>query len=126
MAIITPEELKDRTIFDDVKQRDPKLLRMDIVEAQNDIFTLTLVDFEDKSKYPQIPEEVDIACFKLAQYYALVNSDESSVEDVQSQRMGNYSEQSNGYIKPDVTSLLSTWIQVKKMNGTVKMRIRSI
>ncbi|HGH7177586.1 TPA: DUF3199 family protein [Bacillus wiedmannii] len=126
MAIITPEELRDRTIFDDVKQRDLKLLRMDIVEAQNDIFTLTLVDFEDKVKYPEIPDVVDIACFKMAQYYALVNSDESSVEDVQSQRMGNYSEQSNGYIKPDVSSLLSKWIKDKKRKGTTQLRLRSI
>lgn len=126
MAIITPEELRDRTIFDDVKQRDLKLLRMDIVEAQNDIFTLTLIDFEDKDKYPQIPDVVDIACFKLAQYHALVNSDESSVEDVQSQRMGNYSEQSNGYIKPDVSSLLSKWIKDKKRKGTTQLRLRSI
>ncbi|TSI19889.1 DUF3199 family protein [Bacillus sp. HY001] len=126
MAIITPEELIDYTIFDEVKQRDPKLLRMDIVEAQNDIFTLTLVDFQDKSKYSTIPEEVEIACFKLAQYHALVNSDESSVEDVKSQRMGNYSEQSNGYVKPDVSSLLSTWIKDKKRKGTAKLRLRSI
>ncbi|WP_312498137.1 protein YqbG [Bacillus luti] len=126
MAIITPEQLIDYTIFDEVKQRDPKLLRMDIVESQNDIFTLTLVDFQDKSKYPTIPEEVEISCFKLAQYHALVNSDEASIEDVKSQRMGNYSEQSNGYIKPDVSSLLNKWIKEKKRKGTTQLRLRSI
>lgn len=126
MAIITPEELIDYTIFDEVRQRIPKLLQMDIVEAQNDIFTLTLVDFLDKNKYPTIPEKVEIACLKLAQYHALVNSDEAAHEHIQSERMGNYSYQSGGYIKPDVKSLLSQWISEKKQKGTIKMRLRSI
>ncbi|MCU5196494.1 DUF3199 family protein [Bacillus mobilis] len=126
MTIISPERLVAYTIFDEVKRRDPKLLQMDIVEAQNDIFSLTFVDFQDKSKYPTVPEEVEIACCKLAQYHALVNSDEASVEDVQSQRMGNYSEQTNGYIKPDVRSLLFKWIKDKKKQGTVALRLRRV
>ncbi|KIQ88496.1 hypothetical protein RW25_07165 [Bacillus sp. L_1B0_8] len=126
MAIITPEQLIDYTEFDEVKQRNPKLLRMDIVEAQIDIFSLTFVDFQDKEKFPGIPEEVEIACLKLAQYYALVNSDEASVEGVQSQRMGNYSEQTTGYVKPNVKKLLNEWILEKKRNGTVSLRLRSL
>lgn len=126
MAIISPDRLVEYTIFDEVKQRDPKLLQMDIVEAQNDIFSLTFVDFQDKSTYPTVPEEVEIACFKLAQYHALVNSDEAAIEDVQSQRMGNYSEQTNGYIKPDVRPLLYQWIKEAKKQGTVSLRLRKV
>ncbi|WP_367575551.1 DUF3199 family protein, partial [Sphingobacterium tenebrionis] len=55
MAIISPDRLVEYTIFDEVKQRDPKLLQMDIVEAQNDIFSLTFVDFQDKSTFPAVP-----------------------------------------------------------------------
>ena len=130
MPLITPAQLIEYTTIDEVKERNPKLLQMDIVEAQNDIFTLTFVDFEDKEKYPEVPEVVEIACLKLAQYYALINSDEAAQEQVQSQRMGNYSEQSVGYVKPNVSSLLSKWIekkkQEKKRNGTVSMRLRSL
>ncbi|OTW86376.1 hypothetical protein BK702_15230 [Bacillus thuringiensis serovar cameroun] len=130
MPLITPAQLIEYTTIDEVKERNPKLLQMDIVEAQNDIFTLTFVDFEDKEKYPAVPEVVEIACLKLAQYYALINSDEAAQEQVQSQRMGNYSEQSVGYVKPNVSSLLSKWIEVKKQekkrNGTVSMRLRSM
>ncbi|MGE7885357.1 protein YqbG [Bacillus sp. NPDC094077] len=126
MPLITPGQLIDYTTFDEVKVRDPKLLQMDIVEAQNEIFSLTFVDFEDKEKFPSVPDVVEIACFKFAQYYALVNSDETTYENVQSERMGNYSYQSGGYIKPDVRSLLSQWISEKKQKGTVKMRLRSI
>ncbi|MED1406511.1 DUF3199 family protein [Bacillus mycoides] len=126
MPLITPAQLIEYTTFDEVKERNPKLLQMDIVEAQNDIFTLTFVDFEDKEKYQAVPEVVEISCLKLAQYHALVNSDEAAHEHIQSERMGNYSYQSGGYVKPDVRSLLSKWISEKKQKGTVKMRLRSI
>lgn len=138
MTLITPQQLIDYTIFDDVKERDPRLLQMDIVEAQNDIFELTSVDFEDKEKYPSIPGVVEIACLKLSQYYALVNQDEASVEQMQSEKLGNYSYQrqsektasgsyqSTGFIKPNVRSLLSKWIKDKHKNGTAQFRLRSI
>ncbi|PEE20742.1 hypothetical protein CON95_26980 [Bacillus toyonensis] len=138
MPIITPQQLLEYTIIDDIKERDSKLLLMDIVEAQNEIFTLTLVNFEDKEQFPKVPEVVEIACLKLAQYYALVNSDEAALEQMQSERIGNYSYQrqsekagnglyqSTGFIKPNVTSLLSVWIKEKQSNGTARMRLRSI
>ncbi|MFI8709946.1 DUF3199 family protein [Bacillus sp. NPDC077411] len=126
MPLITPAQLIDYTMFDEVKERDPKLLQMDIVEAQNDIFEDTSVDFDDKEKYPTIPEVVEIACLKLAQYYALTNSDEAAHEQVQSQRIGNYSEQTTGYVKPNVSRLLSKWIKDKKRSGTTQLRMRSI
>ncbi|MGG1147613.1 protein YqbG [Bacillus wiedmannii] len=138
MPIITPQQLLEYTCIDDIKERDPKLLLMDIVEAQNEIFTLTLVNFEDTEQFPKVPEVVEIACLKLAQYYALVNSDEAALEQMQSERIGNYSYQrqsekagnglyqSTGFIKPNVTPLLSVWIKEKKSNGTARMRLRSI
>ncbi|AQY42391.1 DUF3199 family protein [Bacillus thuringiensis] len=138
MPIITPERLLKYTCIDDIKGRDPNLLLMDIVEAQNEIFTLTLVNFEDKEKFPTVPEVVEIACLKLAQYYALVNSDEDAIEPMQSERMGNYSydrkaektatnsSQVAVFVKPDVSKLLSKWIQEKKDKGTANLRLRSI
>ncbi|MDY8165917.1 protein YqbG [Bacillus thuringiensis] len=138
MAIITPERLLKYTCIDDIKERNPELLLMDIVEAQNEIFTLTLVNFEDKEKFPTVPEVVEIACLKLAQYYALVNADEAALEQMQSERIGNYSYQrqsekvgngqyqSTGFVKPNVHSLLSEWIKEKQNKGTARMRLRSI
>lgn len=125
MTLITPGDVQTYSVFPIVQNRPEYLLTYDIAEAESEIFSIVNHDFSDGEKYPTIPEAVELACMKLAQYYALLNADESEMKRLKSEKIGDYTYQRDGLQKPDVSSLLQPYIQSAVKNG-VRMRLRTL
>lgn len=135
MPKITPEQVIAYSVFQKVKSRDPELLTKDIIEAEQEIksivgHTFDGVDTEGNLLYPILPAEVEIAYLKTAQFFALINSDESITKGYQSERIGDYSYTlANGQTvrKPDVYDLLAAYVkQAEIKTGNTRLRMRSI
>lgn len=128
MAFITAQELIDYTILPEVKKRPVPLLEQDILEAETEINNIPNIDnFADKTKFPVIPEEVKLACKKLAQYYAYTNADTTAMKGIKSESVGggdySYTKDSSSITKPDVLNLLKGFIPNSGKNKvTFKMR----
>ncbi|WP_166705111.1 protein YqbG [Bacillus albus] len=128
MALITAQELIDYTILPEVKKRPVPLLEQDILEAETEINNIPNIDnFADKTKFPVIPEEVKLACKKLAQYYAYTNADTIAMKGIKSESVGggdySYTKDSSSITKPDVLNLLKGFIPNSGKNKvTFKMR----
>ena len=90
MPLITPQNVRDYTVFKPVSDRITTLLDYDIIQAEQDVFAYCGHEFDDITFYPTIPTEVKLALIKLAEYYALVNSDESLAKGYQSEKIGDY------------------------------------
>ncbi|WP_368905020.1 protein YqbG [Bacillus wiedmannii] len=127
MALITAQELIDYTVLPEVKKRPVPLLEQDILEADTEIYNLSKIDFSDKTKYPEVPAEVKLACKKLAQYYAYTNADTTAMKGIKSESVGggdySYTKDSSSITKPDVLNLLKGFIpNAGKKKVTFKMR----
>ena len=127
MALITAQELIDYTVLPDVKKRPVSLLDQDILEADTEIYNLSKIDFTDKTKYPEVPAEVKLACKKLAQYYASINSDTNAMKGIKSESIGggdySYTKDSSSITPPSVTYLLKKFMpDTGKNKVTFKMR----
>lgn len=83
--LITPEEVIAYSVFEAVKSRPEDLLQHDILEAETEIQSIVGHDFSGE-KYQPLPEKVKLALLKLAQYFALINSDESIVKGYKSEK----------------------------------------
>ncbi|WP_305928136.1 protein YqbG [Bacillus mycoides] len=127
MALITAQELIDYTVLPEVKKRLVPLLEQDILEADTEIYNLSKIDFGDKTKYPEVPAEVKLACKKLAQYYALTNTDTNAMKGIKSESVGggdySYTKDSSSITQPTVLYLLKKFMDHKGKNKvTFKMR----
>ena len=110
--LITPEEVKSYTAFSKVKKRDDAQLKLDILEATVEAKAIVGHNFSDE-KYTPLPDEVKLALLKLAQFYALINSDEAMTKGYKSQRFENYSytlADGESIRKPDLSSLLKDFV----------------
>ncbi|WP_343311262.1 DUF3199 family protein [Bacillus atrophaeus] len=129
--LITPADLKAYSVFDSVKDRADELLAQDIIEAVAEISLEVGHDFSGE-KYDPLPEKVRLAVIKMAQFYALINSDESITKGYTTEKIGDYSYTlGNGSTiqKPDVYALIKGYVMPadSTLEGTeVKMRMRSI
>lgn len=85
--LIEPTDVASYSVYDRVKNRPEELLAQDIIEAEAEAALITGHRFED-SLYDPLPGKVKLALVKLAQYFALVNSDESASSSYQSEKMG--------------------------------------
>lgn len=127
MALITAQELIDYTVLPEVKKRPVPLLEQDILEADTEIYNLSKIDFADKTKYPEVPVEVKLACKKLAQYYAYTNADTTAMKGIKSESIGSgdysYTKDSSSIAKPSVLYLLKKFmVNSGKKKVTFKMR----
>lgn len=126
MRLITPTDVREYTNFESVQSRREEQLNFDILQAETDIFDYCGHDFSDTERYPTIPEEVKLSAIKLAEYYALINSDESLVKGITSERLGDYSYQigKDGETKKfSLRSLLKSHVQQTGSKGkTFKVR----
>lgn len=126
--MITPQDVMEYTVFEDVKSRAVSLLDQDILEAQVEITEITGHGFSDP-EYNPLPPKAKLAFLKMTQFFALINGDESIVKGYTSEKMGDYSYQlGNGSTirKPDVFSLLKEYITKTEPLGTTKIRMRSL
>lgn len=128
MSLITSTDLIAYSVFDQVRQRDSTLLENDIMEAQAELETIVGHDYSDPTKYPTLPDRAKLALLKLAQFYSLVNSDESMIKGILSEKLGDYSyTMSDGtkMEKPDVAHLIINDVQTTR-KGRLSFRIGGI
>lgn len=128
MALITPQKVIDYTEFDDVKERAPNKLESDILQAQIELFAKVGHRFE-APEYNPLPAEVELALIKLAEYYALVNSDESITKGYSSERIGDYSYTlANGTTihRPNIDLLIAEYVQKQVVKRPVSFRMKAV
>ncbi|MGG3131339.1 DUF3199 family protein [Bacillus pumilus] len=129
--LISPEEVRAYTVFESVKNRSDELLLSDIIEAEAEVFKIAGHDFTSE-KYQPLPEKAKIALIKMAQFFALINGDESIIKGYKSEKIGDYSytlADGNAISKPDVYNLLIDFIEpvvAPEDPGSVKLRLRSL
>ncbi|MGE8207676.1 protein YqbG [Heyndrickxia sp. NPDC080065] len=125
--LIAPSDLKDYTDFETVKERDSKKLEKDILEAEVEVESIVGHDFSDE-EYKPLPDKAKLAMLKMAQYFALINSDESIIKGYKSEKISDYSytlADGNSLRKPDVYTLLKDFIANPENKG-FRLRMRSI
>lgn len=124
---ITPEELKQYSVFEDVLERPDPLLKMDILEAET--YINKKISKPLKELVP-LPETLKLALLKVAQYFALVNSDESINKGYKSEKIGDYSytlSDGSSVSVPDVSDLIADFIDVTvPTEGNVFLRMRAL
>ncbi|MEH7673964.1 protein YqbG [Bacillus pumilus] len=129
--LISPEEVRAYTVFESVQNRSDELLISDIIEAEAEVFKIVGHDFTSE-KYQPLPEKAKIALIKMAQFFALINGDESIIKGYKSEKIGDYSytlADGNAISKPDVYNLLIDFIEpvvAPEDPGSVKLRLRSL
>lgn len=128
--LITTNKVIGYTEFDSVKNRDIDKIEKDILQAETEIFNICNHKFTDE-KYATLPEEVSLAITKLAEYYALVNSDESLVKGYKSENIEGYSytlgDTTTRVKKPDIYNLIKSYIVDEEVKTeTVRFRMRSL
>lgn len=126
MSII-PTDLIKYSTFSTVQERDPELLKMDILEAETYIGKYLVKDIEE---YVPLPPKLKLALLKVAQFFALINSDESMVKGFKSEKIGDYSytlADGSSLSMPDVTDLIADFIgDEKPVDSGFFLRMRSI
>lgn len=126
--LIIPQQIIDYTEFETVKSRAPNKLESDILQAETELFSKAGHRF-DKPPYPPIPPEVTLALIKLAEYYALINSDESIAKGYTSERLSDYSYTlSDGQTikKPAIDLLIADYVQKTAPKRPVSFRMRTL
>lgn len=129
--LISPEDVRAYTVFGSVKNRSDELLESDIIEAEAEVFKIVGHDFTSE-KYQPLPEKAKIALIKMAQFFALINGDESIIKGYKSEKIGDYSytlADGNAVTKPDVYNLLIDLIEPidpPEDPASVRMRLRSL
>ncbi|WYP24754.1 DUF3199 family protein [Alkalihalobacillus sp. FSL W8-0930] len=111
--LVTPEDVRAYSVFAKVKKRADEQLSNDILEATVEVENIVGHDFSDKELYDPLPHKVKLALCKLAQFYALYNSDESLTKGYKSERFENYSytlADGETIRKPDLSILLRDYI----------------
>jgi len=129
--LISPEDVRAYTVFESVKNRSDELMESDIIEAEAEVFKIAGHDFTSE-KYQPFPEKAKIALIKMAQFFALINGDESIIKGYKSEKIGDYSytlADGNAVSKPDVYNLLIDFIEPidpPEDPASVRMRLRSL
>ncbi|MDX5484854.1 DUF3199 family protein [Bacillus pumilus] len=129
--LISPEDVRAYTVFESVKNRSDELLESDIIEAEAEVFKIAGHNFTSE-KYQPLPEKAKIALIKMAQFFALINGDESIIKGYKSEKIGDYSytlADGNAVSKPDVYNLLIDFIEPidpPEDPASVRMRLRSL
>ena len=87
---VTPEELKEYTEFEEVKNRADSKLKIDISRAESWVIDYCNNRFDDPEKYPDIPENVKTAVLLIAEAYAH-NAVEQTKVRLKSETFDDYS-----------------------------------
>lgn len=89
MALITPADVREYTVFKVVKNRLDAQLSFDIIQAETDVFKVCGHKFIDP-KYSPLPETVKLALIKATEFYALMNTDSNRMKGYKSEKIGDY------------------------------------
>ncbi|HWR07105.1 protein YqbG [Sporomusa sp.] len=128
MALIIPQQVIDYTDFEAVKARAPNKIESDILQAETELFSKAGHRF-DTPAYIPLPATVELALIKLAEYYALINSDESIAKGYTSERLSDYSYTlSDGQTirKPAIDLLIAEYIQKAAPKRPVSFKMRAL
>lgn len=128
MALITPEQVIEYTEFETVKARAPSKLLSDILQAEIELFSKAGHKF-NTPEYNPLPGTVQLALIKLAEYYALVNSDESIAKGYSSERLGDYSytlSDGRTVSKPAIDLLIAEYIQKPTPKRPISFKVRAL
>ncbi len=122
---ITPEELKAYSVFEAVIERPDNRLEKDILEAETYVRKKISKPLEEHNP---LPATLQLALLKVAEFFALVNGDESLVKGYKSEKIGDYSytmADGSSMSIPDVSDLLDEFIDKDAPNdGNVFLRMR--
>lgn len=124
MTVISPEQLRAYTSFKVVKKRPDNLLLQDIYEAEVHINAKLEKPLDE---HIPLPKQLELATLKIAQFFALINSDESRAKGIKSEKMSDYSytlADGDELKLPDITVLLGDY--AKKGKNTAPWRIRPL
>lgn len=128
MPLITPEQVSAYTEFETVKNRDPEKLASDILQSEIEVFSKAGHRF-DTPAYVPLAAEVQLALIKLAEYYALVNSDESIAKGYTSERLSDYSytlSDGRTVIKPAIDLLIAEYVIKPAPKRPVSFKMRTL
>lgn len=124
---ITPEDVKNYSVFEDVQDRKSDLLKMDILEAETYLDSKLEESIEE---HDPLPKKLELALLKIAQFYALVNSDESMAKGYKSEKIGDYSytlSDGSQLSIPDVSNLIKDYEKEDESSSDgFFLRMRSI
>ena len=124
---ITPTDLKAYSVFEAVIERADDHLRMDILEAETYVRKKIPKPLEE---HDPLPETLRLALLKVAEFFALVNSDESIAKGIKSEKIGDYSytlSDGSSASVPDVSDLLDEFIDKGALSGgNVFLRMRAL
>lgn len=125
---ITPEELKGYSVFESVIERPDDRLKMDILEAVTYVRKKITKPLED---HIPLPETLRLALLKVAEFFALVNGDESLIKGYKSEKIGDYSytmSDGSSMSIPDVSDLLGEFIDkdAPSADSGVFLRMRAL
>ena len=124
---VQPQEVKDYTEFQEVKERDDKKLAVDIARAEHWVINYCNNRFDDETKYPTIPEPVKTAVILLAEAYAH-NAVEVTKARLKSETFDDYSyTAAEGTLIDllDLRPLLDAFV-VTAPKGGVTMKLRKL
>lgn len=126
----TPEEIREYTDRQSVKDRTDAKLAIDISRAEQYVINYTRCRFDDPNEYPAIPESVKTAVILLAETYAANAANLGTGAGIyKSETLDDYSYTTaeTSYIigNLDLGPLLDEYIKPEAKN-TVTMRMRKL
>lgn len=121
---VTPQEVRDYTEIESVRERSDTRLAVDISRAEQFVISYTNNDFSD---YEEIPQNVKTAVILLAETYGY--NSVISAQNIKSETFDDYSYTAeNSAVKFDtlgIEPLLEEYIK-KKIKGGVTVRLRRL
>lgn len=124
---IFPEDVKEYTELEDVKERDDNKLRFDIIRAEQRIIKITNNRF-DNEEYTELPESVRMAVILIAEAYAK-NTVEATRRQIKSETFDDYSYTAESAVIDldglNLEELLSEYI-IEAGIGKVVMKLRAL
>ena len=121
---VTPQEVRDYTEIQSVRERTDSRIAIDISRAEQYVISYTNNDFSD---YEEIPQNVKTAVILLAETYGY--NSVVSAQSIKSETFDDYSYTAENSIVSfntlGIEPLLEGFIKVKPKNG-VTMRLRRL
>ena len=131
---VTPQEVKDFSERESVKNRSDERLIIDIFRAENYVIAYTRNRFDNPERFPEIPKAVRIAVIMLAEHYAVSSTPSADGSNAdgrfKSERFDDYSYTlaDGGELidRLDLGPLLDEYICREEVRPNTVMRMRRL